>query len=99
MLVYANRLQVHGEASEPVVFRAIGGWLKEQLGFGLHPEQLLSSGVHNGQRGELRSRLHIFSCYDGEPALCAWVLKHGDAAVRGRRWTVEVGVKKSGGTL
>ena len=35
MLVYANRLQVHGEASESVVFRAIGGWLKEQLGFGL----------------------------------------------------------------
>ena len=99
MLVYANRLQVHGAASESVVFRAIGGWLKEQLGFGLHPELLLSSGVHNGQRGELRSRLHIFSCYDGEPALCAWVLKHGDAAVRGRRWTVEVGVKKSGGTL
>ena len=99
MLVYANRLQVHGDASESVVFRAIGGWLKEQLGFGLHPEQLLSSGVHNGQRGELRSRLQIFSCYDGEPALCAWVLKHGDAAVRGRRWTVEVGVKKSAGTL
>ena len=99
MLVYANRLQVHGDASESEVFRAIGGWLKEQLGFGLHPELLLSSGVHRGQRGELRSQLQIFSCYDGEPALCAWVLKHGDAAVRGRRWTVEVGVKKSAGTL
>lgn len=99
MLVYANRLQVHGEASESVVFRAIGGWLKEQLGFGLHPAQLLSSEVHKGQRGELRSRLQIVSCYEGEPALCAWILKHGDAAVRGRRWTVEVGVKKSGGTL
>lgn len=99
MLVYANQLQVHGAASESVVFRAIGGWLKEQLGFGLRPDLLLSSGVHKGQRGELPSRLHIFSCYDGEPALCAWVLKHGDAAVRGRRWTVEVGVKKSAGTL
>ena len=99
MLVYANRLQVHGDASESEVFRAIGGWLKEQLGFGLHPELLLSSGVHRGQRGELRSQLQIFSCYEGEPALCAWVLKHGDAAVRGRRWTVEVGVKKSAGTL
>lgn len=99
MLVYANRLQVHGEASESVVFRAIGGWLKEQLGLGLHPEQLLSTGVHNGRRGELRSRLQIFSCYDGEPALCAWVLKHGDVAVRGRQWTVEIGIKKSAGTL
>lgn len=99
MLVYANRLQVHGEASESVVFRAIGGWLKEQLGFGLHPELLLTTGVHNGRRGELRSRLQIFSCYDGEPALCAWVLKHGDVAVRGRRWTVEIGIRKSAGTL
>ncbi len=62
MLVYANRLQVHGAASESVVFRAIGGWLKEQLGFGLHREVLRSSGVHHGQRGELRSRLQIFSC-------------------------------------
>ncbi len=99
MLVYANRLQVHGDASESVVFRAIGGWLKEQLGFGLHPELLLSSGIHKGQRGELLSRLQIISCYDGEPALCAWVLKHGDTAVRGRQWTVEIGVKKSAGTL
>ncbi len=99
MLVYANRLQVHGEASESVVFRAIGGWLKEQLGFGLHPEQLLLTGIHNGRRGELPSRLQIFSCYDGDPALCVWVLKHGDVAVRGRRWTVEIGIKKSAGTL
>ena len=99
MLVYANRLQLQGVDSEKVAFRAIGGWLKEQLGFGLHPDQLLRNGEHRGQRGELPSRLRIYSCYDGEPALCAWVLKHGDADVRGRQWTVEVGVKKSPGTL
>ena len=85
--------------SEEVAFKAIGGWLKEQLGFGLHPDQLLSDGEYGGQRGEQRSRLRIFSCYDGEPSLCAWVLKHGDADVWGRQWTVEVGVKKSAGTL
>ena len=99
MLVYANRLQLHGVDSEAVAFKAIGGWLKEQLGFGLHPDQLLSDGEYGGQRGEQRSRLRIFSCYDGEPALCAWVLKHGDADVWGRQWTVEVGVKKSAGPL
>ena len=100
MLVYANRLQLHGVDSESVVFKAIGGWLKEQLGFGLHPDQLLSNGEYSGHHGERRSRrLRIFSCYDGEPALCAWVLKHGDLDVRGRQWTVEVGVKKSAGRL
>ena len=99
MLVYANRLQLHGVDSESTAFKAIGGWLKEQLGFGLHPDQLRSDGEYRGQRGEQRSRLRIFGCYDGEPALCALVLKHGDADVRGRQWTVEVGVKKSAGTL
>lgn len=99
MLVYANRLQLHGINSEVVVFKAIGGWLKEQLGFGLRPDQLLSSGEYTGQRGEQSSRLRIFSCYDGEPALCAWVLKHGDGDVWGRQWTVELGVKKSAGKL
>ena len=99
MLVYANRLQLHGVDSESAAFKAIGGWLKEQLGFGLRPDQLRSDGEYRGQRGEQRSRLRIFSCYDGEPALCALVLKHGDADVRGRQWTVEVGVKKSAGTL
>ena len=99
MLVYANRLRLHGVDSELVAFKAIGGWLKEQLGFGLHPDQLLSNGEYTGTRGEQRSRLRIFGCYDGEPALCAWVLKHGDTDVRGRQWTVEVGVKKSVGTL
>lgn len=99
MLVYANRLQLHGFDSESVAFKAIGRWLKEQLGFGLHPDQLLSKGEYNGKRGEQSSRLRIFSCYDDEPALCAWVLKHGDEAVWGRQWTVEIGVKKSAGTL
>ena len=85
MLVYANRLQLHGVDSELVAFKAIGRWLKEQLGFGLHPDQLLSKGEYKGQRGEQSSRLRIFSCYDGEPALCAWVLKHGDGDVWGRQ--------------
>ena len=99
MLVYANQLRVQGPDSEAAVFKAIGGWLKEQLGFGLHPDQLKQDGEYNGHRGEHRSRLRIHGCYDGEPALCAWVLKHADEDIHGRQWIVEVGVKQFTATL
>lgn len=99
MLVYANYLRVQGTDAEWAVFKAIGGWLKEQLGFGLRPDQLKHDGEYNGQRGEHRSRLRVYGCYDGDPALCAWVLKHADDNIRGRQWIVEVGVKKFTGTL
>ena len=99
MLVYANHLRVQGADAEGAVFKAVGGWLKEQLGFGLHPDQLKQDGEYNGHRGDRRSRLRIHGCYDGEPALCAWVLKHADEDVHGRQWIVEVGVKRLTGTL
>ncbi len=99
MLVYANHLCIQGADAESAVFKATGGWLKEQLGFGLRPDQLKQDGEYNGNRGEHRSLLRIHGCYDGEPALCAWVLKHADEDVQGRQWIVEVGVKKSAGTL
>ena len=99
MLVYANHLRVQGADAELAVFRAIGGWLKEQLGFGFHPDQLKQDGEYNGRRGENRSRLRIHECYDGDPALCAWVLKHADESVHGRQWIVEVGFKKFAGTM
>ena len=99
MLVYANHLCIQGDEADLAVFKAIGRWLKEQLGFGLRPDQLKQDGEYNGNRGEHRSRLRIHGCYDGEPALCAWVLKHADEDIQGRQWIVEVGVKKSSGTL
>ena len=99
MLVYANHLRVQGADAEGAVFKAVGGWLKEQLGFGLHPDQLKQDGEYNGYRGDRRSRLRIHGCYDGEPALCAWVLKHADEDVHGRQWIVEVGIKRLTGTL
>ena len=99
MLVYANHLRVEGTDAEEAVFRAVGGWLKEQLGFGLHPDRLTQDGEFNGHRGERRSRLQIHGCYDCAPALCAWVLKHVDDDVHGRQWIVEAGVKKFAGTL
>ena len=99
MLVYANHLRVRGADAEGALFKAVGGWLKEQLGFGLHPDQLKQDGEYNGHRGKQRSRLRIHGCYSGEPALCAWVLKHADEDVHGRQWIVEVGVKKFAGTF
>ena len=102
MLVYANHLRVQGADAEWAVFKAIDGWFKQQLGYGLRPDQLKQDGEHYGHRGEhqsWRTSLRIHGCYDGEPALCAWVLKHGDEDVHGRQWIVEVGVKKFAGTL
>jgi hypothetical protein len=99
MLVYANHLTFEGADAEQAVLKGIGGWLKEQLGFGLHPDQLKEDGEFTGHRGEQRSWLRVFGCYEGEPALCAWVLKHAAEGVRGRQWIVEVGVKKFGGVL
>ena len=39
MLVYANHFDLQGAFAQMAVFKAVGGWLKEQLGFGLHPDQ------------------------------------------------------------
>ena len=50
MLVYANHLRVQGAEAEWAVSKAVGGWLKEQLGFGLRPDQLKQDGEYNGQR-------------------------------------------------
>ena len=46
MLVYATRLRVQGADAEWAVFKAVGGWLKEQLGFGLPADQLKQDGEH-----------------------------------------------------
>src|SRR5581483_1489842 len=98
MLVYANHLTFEGADAERAVLKGIGAWLKEQLGFGLHPDQMKVDGEFTGHRGEQRSWLRVHGCYDGDPALCAWVLKHGDG-VHGRQWIVEVGVKKINGAI
>ena len=37
MLVYANHFSFQGADAEEAIYKAVGGWLKEQLGFGLHP--------------------------------------------------------------
>ena len=96
MLVYANYLSLQGSDAEDAVFKAIGGWLKEQLSFGLHPDQLRKDGEFNGTRGDVRSWLRVLTTAEEEPKLYSWVLKFSDAEVRGRQWIVEVGVKTQG---
>ena len=99
MLVYANTLTFRGTGAEAAVFKAIGAWLKEQLGFGLHPDQLRREGVHVGTRGEVRAKLRILVTAEESPQLYAWVLKFPDENVKGRQWTTEVGVKRFGDVL
>ncbi len=38
MLVYVNHLRFQGEGARDAIFKAIGAWLKEQMGYGLHPD-------------------------------------------------------------
>lgn len=99
MLVYANHLTVHGPGAEDAVFKAIGGWLKEQLSFGLHPDQLRKDGEFNGKRGDVRSWLRVLATAEEEPKLYSWVLKSPDDEERGRQWIVEVGLKTQGERL
>jgi len=103
MLVYANHFRFEGEGVEEALFKAIGGWLKEQLGFGLHPDQLRREGEFEGCRSFTRfdgsriaapSRLRIVATDEEEPVLYAWTLRNPDDSVRGRHWITELGFKR-----
>jgi hypothetical protein len=84
MLVYANHFRFEGEGVEEAIFKAIGGWLKEQLGFGLHPDQLRREGEFEGCRSftrfdgsrSTRSWLRIVATDEEEPVFYAWTLKN-----------------------
>ncbi len=95
MLVYANNLSFEGVGAEEAIFKAIGAWLKEQLGFGLHPDQLKKDDEFNGTRGDVQSWLRIRTTTEEDPMLYSWILKFPDNTVYGRQWIVEVGLKKS----
>ena len=94
MLVYANHFSFQGADAEEAIYKAVGGWLKEQLGFGLHPGQMRQEGKFNGYQGEKRSWLRVYATDEDELTLYAWVLKHPDDNVRGRQWVTELGFKK-----
>ena len=99
MLVYANNLSIEGAGAEAAIFKGIGGWLKQLLGFGLRSDQLKNDGQFNGKRGSVSSTLRIRATTDGEPELYSWVLKHQDDLVYGRRWIVEIGLRGLGSSL
>lgn len=99
MLVYANHFQFHGADAEDAIFKGIGGWLKEQLGFGLHPDQLRKAGEFSGYKGDSRCWLRIHVTAEEYPKLYAWVLKNEDATVFGRQWITEIGVKEIDGHI
>lgn len=99
MIVYANHLSFSGPDAEEAIFRALGGWLKSQIGFGLHPNQITKPGDHVGTKGDMKSWLHVDATLEDEPKLCSWVLKHPDDSVRGRQWITELGLKSQDGQL
>jgi hypothetical protein len=99
MLVYANHLKFTGADAEEAIFKGIGAWLKMQLGFGLHPDQLRQGGEFSGNRGDARSWLRVYATAEEEPGLFAWILKHDDDTVRGRQWIIELGLKNYRGII
>jgi hypothetical protein len=96
MLVYANHLKAFGMNTKAEVLRAVGGWLKEQLGYGLHPDKLVTAGEHTGNRNGSSSWLKIIVASDGAQELYSWILKNADDSVRGRQWNSEIGLKVVG---
>ena len=80
------------------MFKGLGGWIKEQLGFGLHPDELKQDGDREGIL-ERWSRLRSWVTEEEEPKLYSWVLTHADSSVRGRTWIVEVGLKNESSFL
>ena len=99
MLVYANHMTVKGPAAPESIFRSVGAWLKEQLSFGLHPDQLKRDGDYEGTRGAARSWLRISTATEGEPELYSWALTVLDSNVHGRKWITELGMKQAGGLV
>jgi len=97
MLVYANHLTIEGAGAEAAVVSALRGWFKNQLGFTLSGRAVRSDGEYEGRRGDTRSWLRIVAADDGDPRMYAWILKNTDAAVPGRQWVTEVGLKDAPG--
>lgn len=108
MLIYANYLDLIGPGARQATLKALGGWLKEQLGRPLRQEDLLRKGSHpglrqsinaRGQEVKLRSLLQIQAVDHQEPMLYSWRLQNDDDRVPGRQWVTEVGMQQQGDRL
>ena len=91
MLVYANHLNFKNKGAEEAIYRAVGAWLKEQLGYGLHPSQLKQKHDFEGEN-QSRLKIEVASSEDVELFLSTLITM--DTAVYGRRWVTEIGLKK-----
>lgn len=93
MLVYSNNISLSGPEAHFLTFKTVGVWLKEQLGFGLHPEQLRHNGEFSGRKGDAKSWLKIYVSAEEEPEFFVWLLTTNDEKVAGRQWVTEIGAK------
>ncbi|SDX65701.1 hypothetical protein [Thiocapsa roseopersicina] len=93
MLVYANYLKFVGADAEQAILKAVGAWIKEQIGYGLHPDQLQQDGVYKGNRNGVPSSVQIRTAATEKPTFYTWVLRNSDDNVIGREWICEVGLK------
>jgi len=99
MQVYANAFEVQGEGANDVCFRAVHGWLSQQIDGDLTLSDLKSPNSWQGQRNGKSVWLRAYICEDEGRSLYAWRLKHGDDSVPGRQWTVEIGLACSSGLV
>lgn len=93
MLVYSNYLKAIGTNAKGEVLRAVGGWLKEHLGYTLSPDKLITAGEYSGKRDVGSSWVKILTASDNTQELYSWILKNNDSSVRGRQWSTEIGLK------
>jgi len=96
MIVYANQIQLQGIHVESVLFTVITDWMEKQLGFHLSDQQLRTNDRHKGNdEGKPKAMLKTYSYSQDDTFLCAYVLQHEDETVQGRRWIVQIGIRKS----
>lgn len=99
MLVYANHLTFQGSNAPKAVFRAVGDWLEEKMGYRLDPKDLKLEGRHEGKHDNTPSILHIYVASEGAIEYYAWVLEHTDDTVRDWKWITEIGIELGDGIL
>lgn len=92
MKVYVNAFEIHGTGAESACFRAIHGWLSQQIDADMSLSDLVHPSEWRGTRAGKNSWLKSFISREEHDALYAWRLKHGDDSVPGRQWTVEIGL-------
>lgn len=93
MLIYVNQFDLVDVQNEDVIFRTIGGWLKQVTNKHFTVDELRTS--HNYSID--RARVRTFSALDYQPELYSVLLSHPDRENPGRQWITEIGIKKENG--